>query len=86
MPQPKLFYKGRKASDPCTINLLSTEIIRPTGMLAACGAAQTGRTHDLHPTASRTSNSSCNALRPTHDPERTFAQRRSSPRTAVENG
>jgi len=25
------------------------------------GAAQTGRTHDLHPTASRTSDSSCNA-------------------------
>jgi len=39
------------------IGTRSADYIRASGH----GAAQTGRTHDLHPTASQTSDSSCNA-------------------------
>jgi hypothetical protein len=49
---------GSWASKPVRmIGTGSADYIRASGH----GAAQTGRTHDLHPTASRTSDSSCNA-------------------------
>jgi hypothetical protein len=49
---------GHWAAKPVRmIGIRSADYIRASGH----GAAQTGRTHDLHPTASRTSDSSCNA-------------------------
>ena len=50
-----IWVMGVKARE--MIGTRSADFIRASGH----GVAQTGRTHDLHPTASRTSDSSCNA-------------------------
>jgi hypothetical protein len=61
------------------IGTRSADYIRASGH----GAAQTGRTHDLHPTASRKPKESLDPWAPsTHDPERTLPQSLQSPTDA----
>ena len=54
---------GQPASGSWASKLVRMIGTRSAGYIRASGygAAQTGRTHDLHPTAGRTSDSSCNA-------------------------